>query len=117
MSRKPHSSMKFYPVQVCNYLALSGAQQGSILNASVAKPWRNSSDESCADPCADDAQTDSQTDSPTTRDQSDSDSDSTREFKREIIVDDGGATPETFQDRATGTITLTDDEIYREYKV
>ena len=83
-------SKKPYKVTINNYLALSGARKGSVINPSEIKSWRGSDSSSCADRRVEDdteTYTEDNTDvAPTTRDFSDSARESFPESAQEIVV-------------------------------
>jgi hypothetical protein len=91
-------SKKPYKVTINNYLALSGARKGSVINPSEIKSWRGSDSSSCTDGRVEDdteayteddteAYTEDDTDvAPTTRDFSDSARESFPESVQEIVV-------------------------------
>jgi hypothetical protein len=111
----------FYPVTINNYLALSGAQAGSVLSPCKLKDWRDSDKISCTDNCEADREAKGEADceaiAPTTRVLPENLPESlARDFRREKTDDDRCAILETSQGKPTDSVVLSDAEIYREFK-
>ena len=117
-------SKRPYSVRITNYVCVAdGDAEQKVVNPRETKGWTDTNINRGADRDADRTLTGANTVADRAASTSDSipdsldSSDSKRESKREKTVDDdGGAIPKPSPDKPSGTINLSDDEIYREYK-